>query len=122
MSNGRFSDAKYGGDVAGVHRIRVQPETRQLVINSETNEEVAGEIDSDFSARVSGSRRGYGLFARTVTVRFDEGVAPAGYEPEGAITLPWLNPTTFANLRAGNAGTYLGVAVKLVSKRAQVAR
>lgn len=122
MSSGGFVNANYQSDVGTTHRVKVQPETLELSIDGVANDPTLNQVDSPFSARVSGSRRGYGLYARTVTVRFLEGDAPVGYEDEGIITLPWLDPGTFAGILPGKSGQYLESTVEVVGKRAEVAR
>lgn len=121
MSAGPFQTGVYQADGGDFHRIRVQPETLALVIDSNTNDEASGTINSDFAAQSSRSRRSYGLHARVVRIKFT-GDVPEGYKPESPIQLPWLVPGTYASLRAGQTGSYLGQAIELIGKTPEVAR
>lgn len=121
MSQGIFKNSVYQSDFGSQHRIRVQPETEALILGGTPNAAVDDDANNPFSARVSGSRRGYGLFARTVTIKFP-GNGPDGYKINGLITLPWLDSGTFAALVPGASGTYLGFDVELIGKRAEVVR
>lgn len=119
MSSGRFLRAFYTLNNGEKAAIRVQPETGALVLNGVTNTIPAGPATWPVRARVSGSRRGLGTFARTVSVRFGPTSAPEGYVPGGTITLAWFNPTTWEALPPDAPGTYLGADVTLAWKTSE---
>jgi hypothetical protein len=108
MSAGGFIVAVYGSTLTALnHRIRIQPETLSLEVGGVSNDQIAGAIQSPISATVSGGRRGRGrLFARLIRFRFQVGDEPPGYKPDSIITLPWLDPATFAAASGGGSGTY----------------
>lgn len=118
MSGGVFETGRYTDDNAAIRGIRVQPETKALTIGGTTNAYAAGAVDTSPRAKVSGSRRAYGVHARKVTVRFTA-TAPTGYKDGGTTTIPWFNPTTFAALTELATGTYQGAPVELVGKSAE---
>lgn len=124
MSSGAFVQSFYTSSYtpSTVHPITVQPETLNLSIGGQTNASPGGPAGSPISASVSRGKRAVGLNARTVTVRFDEGEEPDDYLERAVITLPWLNPTTFAAIKRGDSGTYLGGGVKVVGISNETAR
>jgi hypothetical protein len=108
MSSGGFLISKYqaGGSATPVVRIRVQPETLTLEVDSVENTPPAGALVAGWpSARVSGGRRGIGLFARMVRIRFT-GTPPTGYKAGQTISLPALTPTFYNACEPGKTGTY----------------
>lgn len=115
MSAGNFLDAFYETDTGDIAPIRIQPETASLVIASKTNTIPAGPAVIPVAARISGSRRAYGIHARRVRVKFGDS-PPTGYQQNGTVTLPWLQVDTFASLKKGDTGTYLGSSVTYVGK------
>lgn len=123
MSAGKFVKVGYTSEAGGTHFIKVQPETVNLSIAGVLNSASATVPDSTPSVRVGGSRRRRGtLYSRMVTIQFDVGAAPAGYIPEGRVSLPWLDRNSFAALKTNDTVQYLGAAGKLVSKLAEVYR
>lgn len=118
MSAGRFEIKAYQAsyDADAVHPIRVQPETLTLSVGSDINGDAVGSINNPISAQISNSRRGGNLRPRTVTIRWDEGGAPAGYQDGGTIELPWLKRADFLGLQKGDPVTYLGGNATLVGK------
>lgn len=129
MSAGSFIRAPYVADYAAgaVHPIRVQPETLALTLNlpsgSESNTPTnvtVTDINVPISARVSGGRRGVGLFARLIRIRFTNNV-PDGYLPGSVITLPLVR--IFASvLSPGTTGTYLGEDIEVVGISPEITR
>ena len=105
-----------------VHPIRIQPETLGLTIGGVSNSGAVGAISSPIGARVTGSRRGIGLFARTVTIRLPLTGQPAGYLPGGRITLPVLTESLWESAVRGVECTYLTVACELVGRSAEEAK
>lgn len=124
MSAGVFAQARYRASysaVAQIHPIRVQPETVGLTIEGVGNDAPTDPITNPISARVSGGRRGAGLFARTVTLQFVS-TLPAGYTPTGRLRVPLLNPEIAAVASRGAAGVYLTLPVTVVGTQAEVVR
>lgn len=121
MSAGRFVRTRYETARGNIHPIRVQPETLVLTIAGATNDAPAGSVDGQGSARVSTGRRSLGINARLVRLAWS-GSAPAGYDANGTITLPWLQELTFVALLPGATGTYLGAGVVLVGKTGESVR
>jgi len=121
MSAGNYLDAFYTSDLINVHPIRIQPETAALVIDGVTNTIPAGPADFPISAKVSGGKRQLGLTARSVTVKWTT-TPPTGYDDEGEITLPWLDPTTWLGLAKEQTGTYLTQGVTVVRKTQEFSR
>jgi len=111
MSQGKFIRGKYSTDAGVVHPIRIQPET----VIAQTNPAPAGEITGLVTARVGGSRRQYGILARTVRLAWT-GAAPDGYDPNGIITLPILTLAAYTALAPGQAVTYQGTAAQVIGK------
>lgn len=114
MSSGAFTSSKYEANSGDIYPVKVQPETLTLALGSATNTAPTGAADQTIRAKVSGSRRGYGVHCRTVTIQFtadkDE------YVENATITLPWLQQTSWEALVPDVTGTYLGTACKLVGK------
>lgn len=117
MSAGAFKLGKYEADNTVVYPVRIQPET---VIGT-FNPEPAGAITGTTRAKVSGSRRAYGLHCRVVRLRWT-GAVPEGYKEGGTITLPMLTPTAYANATVGTTVTYLGSAAVVIGKSPEVTR
>lgn len=114
MSQGAFLRSRYTDNQGAIHPVRVQPETVALVIGTNTNTAPTGAITNGITARVSGSRRQIGLLTRTVTFVFT-GTPPTGYLANSPLTLPWLQTTGFSTIARGATGTYLGVAIEVIS-------
>ena len=120
MSAGPFVLERYQATYANqVHPIRVQPETLALSLGGQDNAGSAAALTSPIGCRVTGSRRGIGLFARTVTVRLPLTGAPDGYQPGGRITLPVLTAALWNSIVRGDDITYLGVNCQVVGKGAE---
>jgi len=114
MSSGAFKISKYSSTKTGlVHPIRIQPETLDLTLGGNSNDEPSGAVSSPISAQVSQGKRSLGLNARTVTVTW-AGTPPTGYAAGGSITLPWLDEANFSTLVRGTTGTYLETACRVV--------
>lgn len=115
MSAGFFLKAFYSLDNGNVANIRIQPESAALVLNGVTNTIPAGPAVESASVKVNGSRRAFGVNARKVRLEWT-GAAPDGYDPDGIVTVPWFNPTTFAGIVRAQTGTYLGSGVRVLGK------
>lgn len=120
MSAGSFVTVNYGCiATASVHPIRVQPETLDAQIGGVANAAPPGTPILP-SAQVSQSKRAIGINARTVTLKFPEGGAPAGYKEESPITIPWLDQNAaFTGAFRGQAANYLGTAAVVVGTSAE---
>lgn len=116
MSAGAFTNTKYEASYAGetVHPIRVQPETLALSINSVLNDPVTTNITNPISAMVGSNRRKLGLHAAMVSIKFT-GTPPTGYQAGGILRLPLINNAIKSEAVKGATGTYLSVAIEVVS-------
>ena len=118
MSAGAFTiigyEADYG-DGTLVHPIKVQPETLALTIGGVTNAGTAvTNINNPISAQVSKGKRTLGLHARMVSFEFTA-TPPTGYAANQTLRLPILTKDMKDVSTAGSTGTYLGVAIRVVS-------
>lgn len=121
MSSGAFVQSIYADDAGRFYNIRIQPETLLLVINAVTNTAGAGPVDQPVSARARGSRRAIGATARSVSLRFDAGMEPAGYSGD-PVSVPIMTLAVFTGITPGQTGTYLGAPVTVISKTAEQLR
>ena len=121
MSNGPFQDSKYAADDDTVYGIKVQPETLSLTINSVQNDPPAGAVTGDVLARVTGSRRGYGVFARVGRFRITAS-GTSGLAVGRVITLPLLNGDIYDECKKPNTGTYNTASVAVVGRSGEVIR
>ena len=121
MSAGVFTLTFYEEDGGDIHPIRLQPETLQATFEGVDNDPPAGPTTSDISAQVTGSRRGLGLFARYVTVKFT-GTPPATYAANQVYKITVPSKTVYDAITKGSDGTYLGVATQVVSLTDEVQR
>lgn len=115
MAQGPFTDSIYASDEGYFFSIKVQPETLAATLDGVANAAGTGPVDQVVVARVSGSRRGYGVFARTVRLK----VTAAGTSGEavGAVlTIPALTPAFYAKGKKGFTGTYNGATVKALGR------
>lgn len=119
MSAGNFIISKYEADDGEIHPIRIQPET----IIATTNPAPTGATTSSIRARVGGSRRSYGLHARTIRVTWTvPATHPDGYKDGGTMTIPVLGAAAFAAINVGSTFTYLGSGVTVTGKSPEVVR
>lgn len=117
-SSGKFLvGAKYESNDGGIYPIRVQNETTAANVGA-VNAQPAAAIDQEISARVGGSKRGYGMKARTVTLRWT-GAAPDGYAPNSVVTIPVLTPAVWNAIKKGQTATYQGADAVVVFKSAE---
>ena len=107
MSAGDFTNSVYETNGGVFYRIRVQPETLALSINSVTNGGGSGTPGTDTpSARVGSGRQSFGVNARLVRIRFTSTI-PSGYSGgKDSISLPVLTPAAFTAYAPGQTGTY----------------
>lgn len=121
MSAGSFENGRYESNgTGGIHKVRVQPETKALTIDGVANAYPAGDVDAKPSAQVGKGKRSIGINARTVSIKLT--AALAGYKDGSVITLPWFTADTFDALTVGATGTYLGTACELVGTSAEKVR
>jgi len=111
---GRFITGKYEADSGEVHPVRIQPETL-----FGTNTEAVGGITVDQRVRVSGSKRAYGLKARSITL--SRAIGTSANYTGGTIyaRIPWLDPATWEALAVGSTEPYQGVDWIVASKSAE---
>ena len=106
MSAGQFDRSKYEDDLGNIWALRVQPETKSLVLGGVTNNEPAGALTPRYpSATVSGNRRKAGVNARLCRIKFTNTV-PTGYDANGTISLPVLTLAAKAAFVKDAVGTY----------------
>lgn len=126
MSSGPFVRERYAADYDNatlqVHPIFVQPETTLANINGATNDGSSAAINNPISCRVTGSRKGIGLFARTVTIRFPFTGQPSGYSPGGRVTIPALTRPFWNSALRGVEINYLGVDCTVVGRSGEVVK
>lgn len=121
MSSGAFENGKYESNETGaVHRVRVQPETKALVLGGATNAYPVAAAEGKPSAQVGSGKRSIGINTRTVSIRLT--AALAGYKSGSVITLPWFVPATFNAMSDSATGTYLATACELVGKSPEKVR
>jgi len=127
MSAGTFEEGKYEDDSGNVWRVRCQPETKGLTLNSVANGYPSGALTPGLPTLPQKllSRRGFGVTQRSVQIELTENGtgATADYLGIGArLTIPVFDPTVWAGYAEGDTGTYLGVACKFVNKSPEVIR
>lgn len=112
MSAGPFTRAFYqlsSENGGGVVACRVQPETLTFQVAPSGPATIPGR------ARMSGGKRRFGINARAITGVW-VGAAPDGYDPNGTIRIPILNPADYATLSLGETITYLGNDLQIVGR------
>lgn len=121
MSEGQFIRSFYSTDAGNTAKMRVQPETLAATIGGTANAAPAGPATVGFpSVQISRSRRSLGVHARFVTFAWT--TPPAGYDPNGLVSLPVPDPTVFAGIADGEAVAYLGGDGEVVSKTPELIR
>lgn len=124
MSAGKFESGKYQDNAGNVWECRVQPETKELTLNSVGNTYPVDSLTADLPTlpvNVS-SRRRFGIKMRSVTVELTaDGTGETGdYEGIGTRhTIPVFDPGQWAQYAKGQTGTYLGIACKYVGKSSE---
>lgn len=107
---GRFIKSKYEADNDAVFNIRVQPETV-----FDENLEPVGAVTQSRYARVTGSRRAYGLKARSMTLARSVGDDTDYNGATVYARVPVLKKASVAALVIGSTITYQDVAWTIVS-------
>lgn len=100
MSSGNFTNTFYEANNGDIHAIRVQPET----IDAAFNPAASGPADQSLRARVSGSRRGYGMFARMANFSRQVGSPPTAVTV--GLRIPILTPAAANEFEPGDTITY----------------
>lgn len=124
MSAGAFEDGKYEIDSGSyVYPCRVQPETKQLTIGGDANDETSAVITAEMpTLQLRANRRGFGVKPRTVTVELTANGtgATAQYLSGTQHVIPVLQKAVWDAYVKGSTGTYLGIACKVVSKNPEL--
>jgi hypothetical protein len=118
MSVGNFTDSKYEAADGKIYPIRIQPETAQAVIASDTNNAPAGAVTGGLpTLRISSGRRGFGVHPRYIIVELTANGtgANAGYTSGRKLKVVSLTPAFSNGLVKGSTGTYLGIACKVIT-------
>jgi hypothetical protein len=100
MSSGNFVNSFYEANNGDIYAIRLQPET----IDAAFNPAPAGPADQPTRARVSGSRRGYGMFARMANFSRQVGTPPNAVSV--GLRLPILTPDAANELEPNDTISY----------------
>lgn len=121
MSSGAFTISKYETNSGAVLKCRVQPETLAFTVASVTNSATSAAVDTPGSARMSGGKRQLGVTARAIYISFDD-AAPDGYKDGVIYPIPCLREDIYDAAETATTGTYLGVACRIVGRRAESVR
>lgn len=127
MSAGQFETGRYGDEAGNVWECRVQPETKELTLDTVANAYPVDDPTPDLPTlpvKTSG-RRGFGITMRSVTIELTaDGTGETGdYEGTGTRhTIPVFDSTVWSGYSKGQTGTYLGIACKYVGKAPEVVR
>jgi len=125
MSAGNFDSGKYERDSGVIMKCRPQPEDKDMVLAGKTNAYPSGNVTSGNLgyARLSGSRRRFGVHARYVVLRWTAG-APIGYKDGFTVRVPIFKKSVFDDIVDNDpaTGTYLGTAVEVVSSNPEKVR
>lgn len=113
MSSGRFVRTFYELDNGEIARARVQPETI-----AGFNVAPAGPATLSGSARMTSSRRRFGINARAITGAW-VGSPPAGYDDRTPVRVPILTPDVYNGLELGDTVSYLGGSLEVIGKTAE---
>jgi len=120
MSAGAFTLSKYQADDGTIYPVRVQPETITLNVGA-ANSAPSGAVDGPVYAKVSKSKRAYGVGCRKVSFRFTA-TPPTGYLAGQTYSLPVLTPTVYSGATSGTTGTYLSTAIVVVGRSPESVR
>lgn len=113
MSSGPFTKSKYETASGDVYGIRVQPETLTAVIAGVTNSATAAAVDQPVFARVSGDRRGYGMFARRAYLKVTA-AGDSGYAVGSVLTIPMLRQAVQDAITPTSTATYNGATCDVI--------
>jgi len=119
MSAGSFDEGKYESDNSAIWRCKVQPETKQLTLNSVANAYPAAAATAGLPRiKLSTNRNTVGIRPRYVSVVLtadgtgnkDEYLSGTKHE------VKVFQKSVFDGYALGDTGTYLGIACQLVFK------
>lgn len=121
MSAGQFTITKYESTELGgaVMPIKVLGSTVIFAAGA-ANTAPEGPITIPLFVNVSANRGEYGVKPRKVTFEFTA-APPAGYTGDN-LTVPVLTEAAYAAYAPGVTGTYLGAAVRVVSRTPEFAK
>jgi len=108
MSAGKFTSSRYTSNSGRVYPATVQPETLAATLGGTANTATADPVDEEVSAKMTGGKREIGVIARTVTIRWDAGAAPTGYDENTLLRIPVMQQSTWNGVAKGAAVSYLG--------------
>lgn len=108
---GSYIRAKYETNDGEVRPIRVQPETVIAGFNPQGD----GTLNGSY-VRVSGSKRKFGLKARSVTLSRNVGPVVEGIQPKTTTTLPVFTKAAWTAAVPGTAVTYDGKPWEVASR------
>ncbi len=103
------------------YRVKVQPETLSLVINSKQNTGSSGNAFDYPPMKITGSRRKITSTPRKVILKW-VAATPSGYSSTGTIILPWLDAFGFTQFAVGSQGEYFGLPVEVKLKLSEQIR
>lgn len=119
MSAGNFTEGKYQADDGKVWRIKCQPETTALTLNSVQNDFPATALTVGLPRlKISTSRRKQGVRPRYVSVELTANGTGKTEEYKAGTRhdIVVFDPDVFVNYSLGETGTYQGIACKLMFK------
>lgn len=126
MSAGPFESGKYQDNAGNVWEVRVQPETKELSLGGTSNAYPSDSLTADLPTLPIklGSRRGFGITMRSVTVELtaDGTGQTAEYAEGNKYTIAVFDPANWAGYAKDQTGTYLGIACKFDRKSPEQVR
>lgn len=121
MSAGPFVISRYfSSELNEVMPIRLQPETL-IFAGGVANEPPAQGVSLALYANSGGSKRSYGVHARSVSLEWI-GTPPAGYAPGRRVRVPVMTQGAYSAYIPGTEGQYLGSPVRVVSRSPEAVR
>lgn len=118
MSAGDFNRIRYEcDDTTTIVRGKAQPETVALDIDGATNDVPAGSVTFGISAYARKTTKQYGVGMRCVNLAWT-GAPPTGYSTD-IVSVPIFQKSVYDGISIGDAGTYLGQPVEVISKKAE---
>lgn len=119
MSAGVFEDGKYEADDGKIWKVKVQPETKGLTIDSVPNAYPAEALTAGLPRlTLKKGRKSAGVRPRYVTVLLTENGAgaKADYLANTKHNVVVFDSDVFSTYELQETGTYLGIACKIVFK------
>lgn len=128
MSAGNFETTKYQAtyNVTQIHRIKIQPETRQAVMDNAPNPDIVNnppgaDVNNPITALSSLNRKSRGLRPRHVVCSWVSG-RPSGYADDSIVRIVCLTETFYNAATVGRQINYLGGIVRVEEKEPERAR